>query len=358
MAETRLVSDFRLGLSRQFYLNLAKSPGKGIGTHIRTLMMTTRIATLLHVRNSLCGLLQAGIMATLCVGGSLVAQDVAAVEAQLNAREKRADLFLDEMRALDYQIESTVDQLLEMLRTVGDSKDSRTKIVRLKEQTVEALRKNISTYQVKRQQMQQELQNPTLHLTPEEKRKAIAKFDARVEKRVQQLISLTASMPTHKDYDRYKVVDSDWNGSSFVVNEDYKQNRRLTAQSDAQRTRLLKGLNESINRLQTQIGLWEGQLARGTTDAQRLVLTEEIARNRELLKSRRAQVLEVGKTQETAVREVGSREAQNLDMILRKAVMTLQRDLNTLFQRYSAYITERSNINASKASLAALKNKK
>ena len=59
----------------------------------------------------------------------------------------------------------------EALRAIGDSKDSRTKVARMKEQTIEGLKKNIGYFQTKRAALQEELRRPTLRLTDEQKRK-------------------------------------------------------------------------------------------------------------------------------------------------------------------------------------------
>src|SRR6476660_1139586 len=71
-------------------------------------------------------------------------------EAAITAREQRANLLGDELKALNDRIEGRIDVIVEALRTIGDSKDSRTKVARMKEQTIDALKKNIGYYQTKR----------------------------------------------------------------------------------------------------------------------------------------------------------------------------------------------------------------
>ena len=281
--------------------------------------------------------------------------DKAALKAQVDAREKRADVLLDELRALDDRIESTVDRVMETLKMVGDSKDSRTKVARLKEQTIAGLQKNIAYYQQRRASLQEEMRRPTLYLTPEEKQRAIAKFDSRIEKRVVQVLELAKSLPTHKDYDRYKTVEGGWYGPTYVQNEDYKQNKRLTAHTNTQRNEILKGLQRSIDRLEQQGRSLQSQFVAASNEAHRKMLMDELAKNNALIKTRQQQLAETSTAFETATRPVSGKEAQDLDMTLRKTVDSLRREFTTLFQRYSAYIIERSNVNAAKASLAAIK---
>jgi hypothetical protein len=282
-------------------------------------------------------------------------QDKAAFKAQLEAREKRADLLLDELRGSDDRIEATVDRIIETLKMVGDSKDSRTKIARLKEQSIDALKRNVTFYQQRRASLQEEMRRPTLHLTPEEKQRAIAKFDARIEKRVQQVLALTNSMPSHKDYERYTVTEGGWWGPTYVQNEDYKQNKRLTTHTNSQRDEVVRELQRSLDRIDRQTRTLQSQFVGASTPEQRKMLMDELAKYESLKNSRRQQLAEASNSLETVTRPVSGKEAQNLDAALRKAVDSLRRDFTALFQRYSAYLTERSNVNAAKASLAAMK---
>ncbi len=281
--------------------------------------------------------------------------DKAALKIQLDAREKRADLLLDELRGTDDRIEATVDRVLDTLKLVGDSKDSRTKVARLKEQTIDSLKRNITYYQQRRASLQEEMRRPTLHLTPEEKQKAIARFDARIEKRVQQVLALSNSLPGHKDYERYKAVDGGWLGPTYVQNEDYKQNKRLTSHTNTQKNAISKELQGSIDRIDRQVRTLQSQLAAAIAEPQRKMLMDELAKCEDLKKNRQKQLAEMSTTLETVTRPVSGKEAQNLDASLRRVVDSLRRDFTALFQRYSAYIIERSNVNAAKASLSAMK---
>jgi hypothetical protein len=62
-------------------------------------------------------------------------------EAALRARELRAARLRDEVNAVDARVEGRIDALLEALRAIGDSKDSRTKVARMKRDTIDRLQK-------------------------------------------------------------------------------------------------------------------------------------------------------------------------------------------------------------------------
>jgi hypothetical protein len=274
-------------------------------------------------------------------------QDIAKWEAALAAREQRSDLFRSELKALDARIEARVDSLVAALRAVGDSKDSRTKVARMKEQTIGALKKSISYYQGKRATLQEELRRPTLRLTDEQKRRGIAVFDARMEKRVAQILELQKSLPTEKDYERYKATGSNAWGTEYAINEDYKQNRRVTAVTNTQRKEIETGLRNSIARIEQQNRTLRANGAPG----------DEIAKNDVLLAERRQQLAVALAPIETPTRKIGGKEAAGLDKALNTSIADLRQDFDTLFARYNALIQELSAINSSRASLTAFKSK-
>ncbi|MEY4482834.1 MAG: hypothetical protein RL693_286 [Verrucomicrobiota bacterium] len=280
--------------------------------------------------------------------------DKGLLKSQLQAREARADVLLSELKAADGRIEETIDHVVETLRLVSDSKDSRTKVARIKGDTVTALGKMTGIYQQKRAALQEELRRPMLNLTVEEKQRAISKFDARIEKRVQQILELSKSLPTHKDYEQYKAVDNGWYGTTYVESEDFKQNRRLTTQTNSQNTKIIKELQGSIDRLDRQSRTLNTQLAAATTEAQKVMLAEEIKKTDALIKTRRVQLTEVVVPSDAAARPIGQAEANNFDKALRQTIDSLKRELTTLFQRYSVYLNERSAVNTAKAALEAL----
>ena len=116
----------------------------------------------------------------------------------------------DEIKQADERVVSRIDAIVQTLTSISDSKDSRTRVARMKEDTMKRLYNTMSYYDRKRAAMKEELRNPRLQLTVEEKQKVIAQFDARIEKRAQQIFALYKSMPSHKDYDRYTTVDYGW----------------------------------------------------------------------------------------------------------------------------------------------------
>ncbi|MDR3405083.1 MAG: hypothetical protein P4L99_21470 [Chthoniobacter sp.] len=280
---------------------------------------------------------------------------VAKGEAVLAAREQRANLLRDEIKALDSRIETRGDALIHALASIGDSKDSRTKVARMKEDTIQAIRRNIRYYQTKRAALEEELRRPTLNLTEEQKRRIIAAFNERIEKRVGQILELLNSLPTHKDYERYTPQGSNWIGPTYALNEDYLQNQRLTTIGTRLRREIETGLRRSIARLEQNNRSLKAQLDVVPPSASPSNLTGEIAKNDALIADRHKQIDTILSFVTTPTRPIGQMEAIDFDRERNLTIAELREDFYTLFARYNALIPELCAINTTRAAIAAAK---
>ena len=281
--------------------------------------------------------------------------NLAGWEAALLAMERRANLLRDEIKTIDSRIEARGDALLDSLRSIGDSKDSRSKVARMKEETIEALRRNIQSYRSKRATLKEELRRPTLNLTGEEKKRMIAAFNARIEKRVTQIIELLKSLPTHKDYERYKREGSSWAGPVYAVNEDYVQNQQLVTITNRLRQEIVAGLRKSIARLQQDNRTLMAELNAAPNFLSPKDLTGEMAKNEALITERRDQITTVLSFTSTPTRKVSQREAIDFDKERNNTVAELRRDFDSLFARYNNLIPDLARINTTRAAIAAAK---
>lgn len=207
------------------------------------------------------------------------------------------------------------------------------------------LSKTIDYYAQKRSALKEELRHPRLSLTEEEKRKMIAAFDARIEKRTQQILALYKSMPAHEDHERYKATGSSWHGTEYQRNEEYEQNRRITTHSNTQRDAIAKHLDASIARLEWQNRTLKTQIA-AASPVERKSLSEEFAKNEALIAERRQQKLETLKPSSTGTHTGALKEAMDLDKAMQTAINELRRDFNTLFLRYNTLVNELSSLHA------------
>lgn len=276
-------------------------------------------------------------------------QTAAQPKAIIAIRQQRVALLDGEIKRLDSLIESQLDDIVDTLKAVTDSKDSRTKVARMKENTVNLLMKTIDDYARKRAALQEQLRKPSLRLTDEEKRNLIAAFDARVDKRTQQILALYNSMPTPQDYERYKVVAAGWWGTEYQRNEDFEQDRRMTSHSNALGAAIVKQLDASIARLDRQGRALKTQIAATTDPAQSKALAGQLAETGALIAERRQQRAEVLTPAGTATHTIPLKEAMDMDKALQTGINNLRRNFTILFQRYNTYLNELSALHTAEA---------
>jgi len=267
------------------------------------------------------------------------------MESAVTAHEKRTELLRGEVKDLDARIEKRVASLVDALTLIGDTKDSGTKVARMKSSTITALKKNLEYYQRQRANLMTELKKPATVLTAEQKQKAIDAVDARCERRVAQILQIQKSLPTEKDYDRYKATGSNWTGTSYELNEDYVQNKKLTAVTNTQRKEITEGLRKSIARLEQQ----------NRTLQTKGAPAEEIQKNETLIAERKQQLAVALAPVETPTRQIGGKEAADLDKALQTAVSDLRGEFTTLFARFNTLVKELSSLNQKRDYLAKAK---
>jgi len=271
----------------------------------------------------------------------------------VSIRQERVNVLKDEVKRIDARVEERLDKIVDTLRLISDSKDSRTKVARMKETTGKGLAKTITYYDQKRAGIKEELKHPRLRLRDEEKQKIIAIFDARIEKRTQQILELNKSMPAHEEHERYKATGNGWYGTQYERNEEYDQNLRMTSHTNTQRTAIVKQLDASIARLDRQSRGLKDQVTTSKDPAQIKILREEIAKTDALIATRREQRLDTLKPSSTPTHTVALREAGDMDKAMQTAIQDLRKDFNMLFERYNTLLTELSSLHVTEDALKA-----
>lgn len=285
-----------------------------------------------------------------------VAPTVLQWETALKAREQRAGILLKSLQATDKRVESRLGNLVDALKVVTDSNDSRTKVARMQRATIDGLKKVIEAYNQRRAVIQEQIMRPASNLTDDQKRQIRRALDSRIEKRVAQIVELQKSLPTHQDYERFKVGEG---GIGFVApilkNEDWERNRRVTRQTDAVRRQLLADYQTSQARLETQERRLREQLRR--QQGANPMLEEELQRVIEQIENRQVQLQEVLSDSGPEGLPVGRGEADVLSRAVELSVSGVRAELNLLFREYAECIAFLPQVNAASSQLAQAKAK-
>jgi hypothetical protein len=264
----------------------------------------------------------------------------------LKEREFHGEFLLNELKATDKRVESRMDNLVNALEVVADSKDSKTKVARMKKATIEGLMKVVGLYNDKRAAIQEQLVRPTSNLTLDQKQSIRKALDSRIAKRVAQMVELQQSMPTNEEYEKYKMTPGGigWADSTIVKNEDWEQNRRVMLQSEEVRKKLVSDLQRSVERLADQDKRLKKKLQEQPITVP--IMQREINRNADLLATRQIQLDQVLTEPSPTARIIGKGEAAALDEAVKIAVTGLKVEITKLFADYTALITFLPQVNS------------
>jgi len=278
-------------------------------------------------------------------------QSVVTLRRHIEQREQRLEDLRKDIRSLDARMERRIDELVKMLVDVKDSQNSMTRVAQTKARAIKGLRGMIQVYLSRRAALFDALRRNAAKMPAEAINKDIETFDKRIEKRIQQILELSASMDQHEDIKKYEKDSSSsyWNGwyeETSRVSEDWKQNRRQTVQTDKQRAELIKSLKEAIERLeQRRVSIKEVLDNRKPTEAERKVQLEEIGRLDAAIERTRRQLDGLVTPSGNQPREAVDRnQAVQLGSLIADSGQDLSRDFDSLLRMVGEYVKEQNKV--------------
>jgi hypothetical protein len=298
--------------------------------------------------------LTAALMA--CVALSLTgpahSQNQLAPDAMLNAqirlRESRVAAKEELLKTTDARLEKGIADLVGLLQSANDSPESRTRVTLLKEQVTKALAKSIGYYRQKRQETRAALERKDLGYQPEDLRKGLAALDERIERRIAQIIELTRSLAVHQDFEKYLVEYSDndygWDDNKqYRKNQDWSQNRRVTALTDQDRKQVEQALLKNIEELDQRARDLKSRLA-VATGATKDLLEEDLAHVQQLQGIRADQASELRVPTAEATTAVDLERARELQALVKDMSDDLRQDFFAVFRLYNELLVERRDL--------------
>jgi len=275
-------------------------------------------------------------------------QSVTNLKQHLAQREARFDLLKQDLLALDARVEKQIDDIVKNLASLKDSNDSRTKVANIKGDVIDALVRTIWIYRQKRVDVFEVMRKDS-NVPKEELEKTLKTFDARIGKRVAQVMELAKSFPGHQDLDKYESGGGSYYNGYYQedtrITEDWKQNRRDNTAGRVERREVLQELDKALAKNQSrQASLTDALANRNLSDKERSLLQEELGRidaTLDNLKTQRRQLVLPGGG---ATRAIGADEAHDAEQMLDDARRDLARDFSDIMRKYSDLSTERTRI--------------
>jgi hypothetical protein len=272
-------------------------------------------------------------------------QAKATLEKWIKLQEERVNTLTEDMADIDRDIEMRVDRIVDLLTKSKDSVDSGTKILNRKRDAIKGLKKSMEAYSRERAKRREQVLRPTYMNTPASVlTNDVVVLDARIEKRIDQILEIASSFAEHKDYKRntthsVNVYHGGYGYSrprTVEVDEKYQQNQKVTGRATNTREKIAKELDDSVQRLKQENRRLENQLKMTVNPDQAGYLKDRMDWNKELIRKRDQQKWAMIKDRKPAGKKVSRDAANSLGRLMdeeRDQIRDIYRQLVSLRSR-------------------------
>ena len=243
-------------------------------------------------------------------------------EANLQSRVQAVN---GKLKATDEQIESRIASILDALCSWTDSTDSGTKVMQAKEAAFEGLKRNLEALVRDRGARFAALYYPSTRISKEELAGDVRRLDARIEKRVDQVMALIASLPEEQNVQKnvWRYDGDDWNEQR---NPEYTHQQRTVSRAGQLRQRAYEALKASIAKLErTRVEL-EQALKQMKTEEGRQFVEDMQKETNELIARRREQIKVALTNTNPSAKRLGKKSAEALLDLVNEEKKAAQRD--------------------------------
>lgn len=322
----------------------------------------------LLLATSICCATVVGAVAESEVPMTMEEREASVVRLEERIAERRArlnEISLDALR-LDDRLESKVDAIVNKLASLKDSQSSKRRISQIKMQAMESLVNDAKNYQQNRAALIRELRKNDPSQPADLVKKDVALLDDRLEKRVAQVLKLSASFTQEKDVEKYKgngrgnraYSYHGWDGwySNERVDEKWRQNRRDKSMNKRQRDAVHEGLKKSLEEYERKLATVNRQLDSKTISAEYKALLESEKKHlEEVIAIREKQLGDFIIVDQPATEPVSQRVALDIEAALNDAISDFDTDIRQIKQKYAEIVAERQQIQKLEENLAARK---
>ncbi len=259
------------------------------------------------------------------------------IEAEAAKSQERLGAINRQLQALDKDIESRVDRIVSLLATIKDSSDSKGRVRRMKDKAIAGLRNSMSFYGRERERRNEALAAGGPAAAKEGLAEDVSAINKRLDKRVEQILTLANSMTQSEEFGRYERYRNDEYDYTTETTE-YRRFEKDVDGSAKTKADVVKDLKSAIDRQNREIKELR-DLLQITTDAQRKErIQDQIAQKEEIVADRRQQVEELLTAPAPDAKAVSSKGAFEIDKLLAEMTLELQSD----FRKFQQLVSERN----------------
>jgi len=295
------------------------------------------------------------------------------IEERIKDRKEQITVVAKDMERLNSRIEKRIDKIVSTLESMKDSQNSKVRVAKMKQDVMMGLGKSIKSYNQRRAELKEMLRSGQATVGDGAAQKGVQAFDAKIEKRVGQLVSLSESFTKHEDYEKYvndgggadrygntvnNRNDLNWGWDNSRVNEEWKQNRRETVFTRTQHKKMIAALKASIDDLERRTNTLRNKSKEsGVSEETKKFYQEDIARNEVALASRSKQLSELVQPGQKSknTQSVSRNEAHDTELLIREVVKDINRDGNEMTRDYNDLKVRLGTLQKMKKNLEARK---
>ena len=232
------------------------------------------------------------------------AQVAGGLRDQAAQSQAKVDQLSRKIDALDGEIEAGIDDMVTLLSSVRDStgtsrsgtssgKPVRPMLVDAKKDAILGLMETIESYKRDLLSLEGQVGKVWGTLPEETVRQDIVLLEQKIEKRIDQVVAIAASLTRYEDLEQSSMVKRPGSGSTRfrkrTTNPEYILNQRVTSVSEPIRRRVAEELAASGERLERKISELQLRINAVTDEGQRRTLEADLAVLRARLAKREAQ---------------------------------------------------------------------
>lgn len=290
------------------------------------------------------------------------AQVEGALEAARRSRAPVEKTYLEareELVRLDASVENQVSELVKYVSSVTDSVESGTEIANLKKDLVEGLGKSLDWYRREREERVRGLAGKD----PEGAAQEAAAMEERMDRRITEMLAVTASLAEHKDFQKYETyVSGNSSGGRFGndldvhqrVRPEYKQDKRAGAKGDQIKDDLEEDFRKGIAQLEMREASLQTRLKSLGSSPSAASVEAELKWVRDLLESRRAQLKQLITQTTTGGEELGDQQASQVRRQVQEAAQRIRNDWRKMQAAEIQYSTQKARLHQVDARIARL----
>ena len=271
-------------------------------------------------------------------------QAIKVTDEVIAGQKDRIQTVTDKLKATDEMIERRVARVMNQLCSVADSTDSGTKVIQAKEDILMGLKKTLDYYVRERDQRFAALYRRETRISKEELLIDIDRLNARIEKRVDQILAITRSLPGEVG-GRKSQVTTYWDGAASRVDPEASRARMAANRAALIREKVEKGLEDSIRKLENTNRTIQSNLQTFVySDAGKKLGDQFIKQNLELAEKRRYAMARVASDRPVPSNRLGSKAAQALADQVQQERIDARTDITEWLRLKSARDVERERL--------------